>query len=141
MSEDSQYVTEVQAAALAEVVHETVNNWGVSGKVEVITDKTILAAFNQNKPGRPSSRLYRRSEILDMKRNKESAPEPSDVDEWWTVRDMAVETEKNARAIYWALKTHKARTWKSASGKIYVHPDDAGMVMDIIAPLPPSEGE
>lgn len=137
---ESKYVTEVQAASLAEVVHETVNNWGESGKIEVITDKTVLAAFNQNKPGRPCSRLYLRSQILDMKSQKESAPAPEDLDDWWTVRDMVEETGKTIRSIYRALKTHKATTWKSASGRLFVSPDDAGRIMDIVAPLP-SEGE
>lgn len=137
---ESKYVTEVQAASLADVVHETVNNWGESGKIEVITDKTVLAAFNQNKPGRPCSRLYLRSQILDMKSQKESAPAPENLDDWWTVQDISEETQKNVRSIYRALKTHKAATWKSASGKIYVNPDDAYRVMDIIAPLP-SDGE
>lgn len=136
---ESKYVTEVQAAALAGVVHETINNWGTSGKIRVVEDKQVLAQFNANKPGRPCSRLYLRDEVLGMADHRDIQPAPTDIDDWWTVHDMAEDTGKSVRTVYRALKTKSPHTWRNTSGKIFVHPEDAVNIMDELDPVSESE--
>ena len=135
----TEYLTEPQAAELAGVVHETINNWGESGKVRVITDKAILARFNANKPGRPSSRLYVREDIEQMAIKKRQSPPPEDLDQWWTVREIADEVGKPTRAVYYGVKVLGSTTWRAESGKMYISPDSADVLMDRLDP--PSEAE
>ena len=136
---DNQYVTEVQAAALAGVVHETVNNWGTSGKITVVEDRETLARFNANKPGRPCSRLYLRDEILEMKDKRGVTEPPNNLDLWWTVKEIAAETQKSVRTVYRALKSHEVETWRDTSGKIYVEHVGALALLDELDPISESE--
>lgn len=135
----TEYLTEPQAAKLAGVVHETINNWGESGKIRVITDPAALLRFNANKPGRPSSRLYVREDIEKMVETKRQSPPPEDIDDWWTVREIASEVLRPTRAVYYMIKALEAQTWRSESGKVYVSPDSAEAVMDRLAPLSEAE--
>lgn len=137
----TEYLTEPQAARLAGVVHETINNWGESGKVRVVTDKKALDRFNANKPGRPSSRLYVREDIEKMIETKQPDPRPEDLDEWWTVREVATEADKATRSVYYAVKVLGSTTWRSESGKMYISPDSVDALLDRLAPLPDSEPE
>lgn len=136
---ENKYLTEVQAAELAGVVHETVNNWGMSGRIQVIRDREILDKFNANKQGRPSSRLYLRDDILRMMGQRGADTKPSDIDEWWTVAEMADETKKSVRTVYRAVKSRNPRTWRDHTGKIYVHPMDGVALMDELDPISDSE--
>lgn len=139
MSDVDKYLTEPQAAKLADVVHETINNWGESGKIEVVVDPDVLLRFNQSKPGRPSSRLYLREDIERMRDERRVEPTPDNLDDWWSVREIANEVDKSVRSVYHAVRTTDARTWKAPSGRMFVAPSDAENVMDRLDPPTVSE--